>query len=180
MLRWFRHHLSYANVTSTIAIFLALGGGAAYANHLIVNSSDVVNEGLTGTDIRNNSLTGADIQESSLGGQAFARVNRDGTLDKARSKNVVGVTNAVDSLGTRQSDRYCFDVSFPPTSAVASTKAFSFANPGTDSGVVIIQTAAGSDVDAQCPATHRDASAFTHDSKSQGRAIADFFIVFLR
>lgn len=91
-----RKHLSYANVMATIAVFFAVGGGAAYATHLVVRSSDIVDNevrsvdvrndslaggGLTAPDLRagsvgtseaqNNSLTGADINESTLAfGQA--------------------------------------------------------------------------------------------------------------
>jgi hypothetical protein len=79
-----RSSLSYANVMATIAVFLALGGGAYAAIDLVgkndikskhiakgaVKSVDAKNEGLTGTDI--SGLTGADIDESSLGKVAAA------------------------------------------------------------------------------------------------------------
>jgi hypothetical protein len=73
-----RHHLSYANVISTLCLFLLLGGGTAVALNgtntvqsddlgpgaqvkapdvadNAVNSRDVVNERLTGADIKNQS-----------------------------------------------------------------------------------------------------------------------------
>ncbi len=59
-----RSWITYANVTATLALFLALGG-TSYA--LIVNGALVQDESLTGADIKNNTLTGADILESSLG-----------------------------------------------------------------------------------------------------------------
>jgi hypothetical protein len=51
MLSKLRTRLTYANVTATVALFLALGGGSAYA----------VNE-WTGANIRNETLTGADVK----------------------------------------------------------------------------------------------------------------------
>lgn len=60
------------NVVGYIALFVALGGTGAYASHLVVNSSDVVNESLLSQDVKgqpgnataagvNGTLTGADI-----------------------------------------------------------------------------------------------------------------------
>jgi hypothetical protein len=37
--RWMRHHLSYANVMATIALFLSLAGGTAVAAKLITGAS---------------------------------------------------------------------------------------------------------------------------------------------
>jgi hypothetical protein len=89
-----RSHLTYANIISTVALFLVLGGGTAVAlngsntvftDDIVDNdvySADVRNDtltggGLTAADLRaasvgtsevvGNSLTGGDINESSLG-----------------------------------------------------------------------------------------------------------------
>jgi hypothetical protein len=56
MLRRLRLQVTYANVTGTLALFIALGGTGAYA----------VNE-WNGTNIQDGTLTGADIQDLSLG-----------------------------------------------------------------------------------------------------------------
>ncbi len=55
MIRRLRDRLSYANVLATLALFLALGGGAVYAAGQI-----------TGADVKDDSLTGKDIKESTL------------------------------------------------------------------------------------------------------------------
>lgn len=84
-------HLTYANVTSTLALVAVLsGGGAAVAAGLAansvgsrelkssavktvdlaknaVNSSKVKNGALTGADVKDDALTGADIDEDTLG-----------------------------------------------------------------------------------------------------------------
>jgi hypothetical protein len=78
MLGRLRERLTYANVISTLALFVALGTGTAYATHLVVRSSDVVNDTLLSEDLKNgaavkgkdvvlDSLRGPDIKESTLG-----------------------------------------------------------------------------------------------------------------
>lgn len=72
-----RRHISYANVMSTIAVFLALGIGGAWAADQLaknsVSSKQVKNgslkskdlkdgKGVTGADVKDESLTAADIQ----------------------------------------------------------------------------------------------------------------------
>ena len=78
MLGTLRKRLTYANVMSTFAVVLMLVTGTAYATHLVVRSSDVVDntlvsadlrdgEAVTGADVVANSVRGGDIRESSLG-----------------------------------------------------------------------------------------------------------------
>ena len=55
MLKRLQTHLTYANVTATLALVLALGAGSATAAQLI-----------TGADVRNNSLTTRDVRDGSL------------------------------------------------------------------------------------------------------------------
>lgn len=79
-----RRHLSYANVTATLALFFAMAGGAAYAVDKI-NSHDVVNasirsidlknhRGVRGIDVKRNSLTGRQIDEGTIKTSSIARV----------------------------------------------------------------------------------------------------------
>lgn len=100
--RRLRRRLSYANVTATLALFLALGG-TSYAV-LSVGSRDVVDNSLRSKDIRNNSLRskdlmdrsvrGRDLRRSSIGG----RVIREGSLarvpEAANSQRLDGRTAA--------------------------------------------------------------------------------------
>ena len=68
MFRGFVVRLSYANVTATIALFLALGGGA-YAMTLpnnSVKSKTIKNGQVKSADVQNNGVTGTDVKESSL------------------------------------------------------------------------------------------------------------------
>jgi hypothetical protein len=63
--------LSYANVMSSIAVFLVLGGGTAFAaTKLAANSvgpKQLKRNAVTGAKVRNRSLTGADIKPGTLG-----------------------------------------------------------------------------------------------------------------
>ncbi|MFL5871136.1 MAG: hypothetical protein ACJ75R_08635 [Solirubrobacterales bacterium] len=85
-----RRRLSYANVMSTLAVFLVVAGGSAFAASLAANSvnsktvkdnslksidlrdgkavstDDVIDASLTGTDLADNSVTAADVDESTL------------------------------------------------------------------------------------------------------------------
>lgn len=60
-----RRHLSFANVCSLLALFVALGG-SAYAAALIT-SADVKNRSLRGIDIKKNAVKGSEVKEPSLG-----------------------------------------------------------------------------------------------------------------
>ena len=58
-MRRIRSHLTFANATSLVAVFIALGG-TAYAVGTI-GSAEVINESLRGVDIKNRSLLGEDL-----------------------------------------------------------------------------------------------------------------------
>ena len=65
-MRKLRERLTYANVMSTLAVFMFLASGTAYASHLIVRSSDVVNNSLKGVDIKERTL--GQVPAAALGG----------------------------------------------------------------------------------------------------------------
>jgi hypothetical protein len=71
-----RPRLTYANVISTVALFLALSGGVVYAAGKItakqiapnaVRSRQIKNGTVTSADVKDNGLTGQDIDEGTLG-----------------------------------------------------------------------------------------------------------------
>jgi hypothetical protein len=61
-----RPRITYANVMSTLAVFLALGTGGAYAVDKITGA-DVRNRSLTSRDLKSNSANGRVVNERSLG-----------------------------------------------------------------------------------------------------------------
>lgn len=67
-----RSELTYANVMSTVAVFVALGGSSYAAL------------ALTGRDVRNNSLTYRDLKRNTLGGSRI-KESRLGTVPRAQN-----------------------------------------------------------------------------------------------
>jgi hypothetical protein len=75
MLRKLRSRMTYANVVSTIALGLAIGGGTAYAATRIgtsniryhaVTGSKVATDAVTASKVKNSALSGSDIRDNSI------------------------------------------------------------------------------------------------------------------
>lgn len=75
MLGKLRSRITYANVVSTLALALAVGGGTAYAAGKIgtnniryhaVTGSKLSNNAVTASKVKNNALSGSDIRDTSL------------------------------------------------------------------------------------------------------------------
>jgi hypothetical protein len=65
MLKFLRAKLNYANVVATLALFLAVAGGSAYAVSKI-DGSDIRKRSLTGQQFKSSSIGGRVVKESSL------------------------------------------------------------------------------------------------------------------
>ncbi len=98
-----RRHLSYANVTATLALFAALGGGAYAVSK--VNSRDIANDSIRsvdlkdrkavkGIDVKRNTLTGRQISETTLNAERFAPLVGDETVD-CNPSSTTAFTNCV-------------------------------------------------------------------------------------
>ncbi|HET7177735.1 MAG TPA: hypothetical protein VFI63_03520 [Solirubrobacterales bacterium] len=66
-----RDRLTYANVTATLALFVALGGSSYAA--LKISGRDIAAHTITGRNVKANSIGGRQIKESSLGAVPRAR-----------------------------------------------------------------------------------------------------------
>ena len=82
-MRRIRRHLTYANVISTLTLFLVLGGGTALAAYVVSSNSqigpgtvsghkppsgdhaNIISGSVNGSDVADNSLRGADIADRS-------------------------------------------------------------------------------------------------------------------
>ena len=64
MLHRLRKRLTYANVMSTLAVFIALGGSSYAA--FTINGATIKNRSIAGKKLRHNTLTGTQIKESRL------------------------------------------------------------------------------------------------------------------
>ena len=84
---------SYANVTATIALFIALGG-TSYAV-LRVDSNAVIDNSLRSRDLRDNTVRGKDVRNRTI----MARdVKRDGLGGRVIKEHALGVVpNAADA-----------------------------------------------------------------------------------
>ncbi len=74
-----RGKFTYANVVATLALFLVLAGGAAWAKKNLIHTNDIANKAVTGKKIakktikaknlkKNGGVTGAVVKNGSLGG----------------------------------------------------------------------------------------------------------------
>jgi hypothetical protein len=79
-----KERLTYGNVVATLALFLALGGGIAFAiannsvksRHIVngqVKRADIKGQAVNSAKVANNSLTGADINEETLANGVVTR-----------------------------------------------------------------------------------------------------------
>jgi hypothetical protein len=65
MLRKLRSRISYANVVATLALFVAVGTGSAYAANTVF-STDIVDGEVKSVDIGNNEIGSGDVKDNSL------------------------------------------------------------------------------------------------------------------
>ena len=97
MIRVLRSHASYANVAATLALVLAMAGGAVAAKSTIngkeikkgtITAKQIKKKTLTGKQVKPDSLKGTQIKESTLG-QVPSALNADGanTAVQAESAN---------------------------------------------------------------------------------------------
>src|SRR3954447_10737778 len=66
MLKRLRDKLSYANVVSSLALFIALGGSAYAIGAGTIGSREIRDNSIRSLDVRTNALTGRDIDERTL------------------------------------------------------------------------------------------------------------------
>jgi hypothetical protein len=80
-----RKHLTYANVVATLALFVALGGGAYAVSNIA--SGDIKNDTIRSADLRDRkAVKGADVKRDALGGKEIA----EQSLDAARFVRIAG------------------------------------------------------------------------------------------
>jgi hypothetical protein len=106
---WARKRLTFANVCSALALFIALGTGSAYAANTI-GSSDVIDESLQSQDIKNQTIQGGDIAPGTLGNARFKDLSITGikladatiTGNKLANATITGAKLAPNTLGGAQ------------------------------------------------------------------------------
>jgi hypothetical protein len=142
---WIRRRLTYANVTATLALFLALNVGAYAAVKLPANSvgaKQLKNKAVTPTKVAPatlrlfkgqkgepgaRGLTGAAGAQGPQGpagtAKAFASVTAAGTTVAGQTKDIADANITHPASGV-----YCFALPFTPTSAVVTGSNLGMAN----------------------------------------------------
>lgn len=87
-----RRHFSYANITASIALFLALGGTAFAA--IVVTGANVRNSTLTGLDVKNYTLGTADLS-------AAAKRSFKGATGPAGATGITGLRGPTGPTGPK-------------------------------------------------------------------------------
>jgi hypothetical protein len=100
MKKTLRDKLTYANVVSTLCLFLLLAGGTAFAaTHLAKNSvgsRQLKKNSVTASKIKNGAITGAKVQASTLGVvPAAASAGSAATAATAATAKTAGDSNAL-------------------------------------------------------------------------------------
>lgn len=126
-----RGRLSYANVISSLALFVALGGtsyaaiklpaksvGTIHLKSQAVTKAKIARGAVDGSKVRDGSLTGADIALGSVDGTKV----RDGSLTGADIAGKVAVAGTADTLAFIQQIAVA-DISEPAPADSVSTKA---------------------------------------------------------
>ena len=121
-----RGKLTYANIVSTLCLFLLLGGGAAYAaSHLGKNSvgtKQLKKNAVTGAKVEDGSLSGADIEASTLGRVPLAQ-NASHADTAARADSAAFADSAAQAANATTAAGLTMRKIFyaPPTASPAST-----------------------------------------------------------
>jgi hypothetical protein len=187
-----RSRLTYANVMSTVAVFLVLGGATAFAAAKIGSSQIKANAILTGkikkeavttAKLKSNAVTGAKARESTFG--QVPQAAHALTADTAAPRAFARVLNSAGGLGVEESKSkgigdpsvsfvggsvYCFELGFTPLNVQATVD---WISGGAN-------TFAQADIGkySSCP-EGSDASVRTSNSKGEGVDNINFFVSFV-
>src|SRR5262249_46221373 len=124
--------LTYANVMSTVAMFLALGGGAVMAKQTLLNGKHIKPGTIPANRIKKHSLTSTQIQLSKLG--TVQSATHASSADSAAKATLATRATSADALG-----------GLGPSAFLASSHLLEGAEPATG-GPVFSDSASGASV----------------------------------
>jgi hypothetical protein len=123
-MKFVRKRLTYANVMSTVAVFLVVAGGSALAaNQLAKNSvgtKQLKNNAVTGAKIKDGAVTGAKIQVSTLG--AVPSATHASSADTATHASSADTATHASSADTASQASNANSLGGAPASAYARTQ----------------------------------------------------------
>jgi hypothetical protein len=102
-----RNKLNYANVTATVALFLALGGGAYAALRVPKNSvgtHQLKKNAVTGIKVKDGTLTGKDFKKGSIGATQIGQLG----LSNLKGNSGTATNDASVSQASGTCGRYVF------------------------------------------------------------------------
>ena len=154
--RRLRHHLSYANVIASLALFAALGGSAYAASQ--INGNKIVKRSIGGNKLKNETITSKQIKKNSLNSSV---INLSTLATVPSAQTAVTATSATTANTANTAN-----------SATTATKASSAetANTATSAGSAGHATSAGSAEHASSAdsATNADHAATAGDAETLG------------
>ena len=137
-----RSILSFANVVSVLALFVALGGSSYAAMRIgsddiadnSVRGRDVHEDTIRGTDIRDDDVKGRDVRDNTLTGEDL----KESTLEavpRAKDSSTLGGKPAGAFLGSdRQTRTGLIKLAFGETKTIASSGPFTWKAACSDDG----------------------------------------------
>ena len=100
MRQWPRSHLTYANVMATIAVFLALGGGMAWAlARNSVGTRQIKPHAVRPSDLAAGAVTSKKIRSGQVGAGALATIRERSSAQKAIAPGDTGGANVQCNKG---------------------------------------------------------------------------------
>ncbi len=130
---------TYANVISTVCLFLLLGGGAAFAAGKLaknsVGSKQIKANAVTSAKIKNNAVTGAKIKNGAVGGSKI-NVGTLGTVPSATNATNAKTADTAKNVNGRTITNVLVPIAKGTTATVGSFGPFVFSAECTPSGSV--------------------------------------------
>lgn len=111
-----RRHLTFANATSLLALFVALSGTSYAVVTNSIGTREIKNNSVRSTDVRDGTLRGKDLKESSLG-----KVPRARSSDRVGGKSASRLTIRCPA-GTRPNMGSCIELAARPAQAYGTAK----------------------------------------------------------
>jgi len=142
---WRKARLTYANLASTLALVLALGGGSAYAASRLISGSQITPGSIGAKQIRQHSLLGADFKPGQLPSGPQGPTGGQGPQGPQGPQGVPGTAAAwglvvINSVGN---PTFVTQSGFPGTVTQPQPGFFCVAPPAGFQNVPVLVSAAG-------------------------------------
>jgi hypothetical protein len=98
--RRLRHRLSYANVVASVALFLALAGGSAYAATRLITGKQIAAGTITAKNVKAKSLLAKDFANKQLPAGARGATGATGASGATGPAGPAGATGATGAAGS--------------------------------------------------------------------------------